>query len=256
MLRFNKLAEHAPFNETVLVLGAPNGLGFVGQLAIDLMINSTKATKVGILDSPLITPFFSSTEDSQKCMAMEVYQTIGITYVLLRSNVIRGFGVEFAKQLSQWIFTNKFRTTLLITALDHSRRTDAQLDRFEVPADTFSHPFYYHGSRMTGLTQVKVDKLGWRPLAPYHDEFTTHPTHLPPGGGIARFLLEEFDNQKEAELLVCTWFTGEGDNSEVCHEFASKINELILVHKGSWEVPTSWSRLNGPGISAREIYQI
>ena len=59
------------------------------------------------------------------------------------------------------------------------------------------------------LIVEKMKELGIKALEPYVDEFSKHPTHLPPGAGLLRFILDEFKDGA-MDMIVVSWFTAEG----------------------------------------------
>ena len=66
---------------------------------------------------------------NQLYTALEVYQNANgkTTVIQQRSHVIKGFGIEFAKRYSEWIKSVGFSRVVVVTGLDQSRRSDAQL---------------------------------------------------------------------------------------------------------------------------------
>ncbi|KAG6436252.1 hypothetical protein SASPL_101138 [Salvia splendens] len=82
-------------------------IGNVGQLAVDLLISSLKADKVGCLDDPNVLPCFGNDAYSPSplgklALSLEAYESSssGLTLVQQRSPVLKGIMVAYAKNIA------------------------------------------------------------------------------------------------------------------------------------------------------------
>ncbi|KAI8911654.1 proteasome assembly chaperone 2 [Gorgonomyces haynaldii] len=223
----------------------PNQIAYVGQLSLDLIIQSCGFKRVGFLSSPLVEPLVAMNVygQGQLYTPFEVYQNHGFTIVQLRSPVLKGYGIEFASTLADW--AQQFNQVFVLTSFDQSRRSDVQLR---------SVPFRVHHNNLSESMRMKVQLLDWIPLEPFENEFAEHPTVLPPGGGLTRFLLDEFEKKKRP-FCILGWFTGRGDNSLVAHALADHLDQLLDLKRASkidkWTVPVSWTVLQETTIEPR-----
>jgi hypothetical protein len=69
-------------------------------------------------------------------------------------------------------------------------------------------PFRYYAVNADNDVLSLLEKIG-QPLEPYVDEWAQVGTHLCPGAGLARFLLDLFEKE-QMQLIVLSWFTADG----------------------------------------------
>jgi proteasome assembly chaperone 2 len=229
-----------------LIQPAPNGIGFLGQLAIDLLIHSFGFHRVGYLESSLIEQIVGSNcfskEENTLYTAFELYQSPqhqGISILQLRSNCIQGHGVQFAKELNRWIESNRFRNVILLTGLDKTRRNDAQLN---------SSPLRYYSK--DEMIQRKMNSLDVIELEPFENEGLPYVPLLPPGAGLTNFLLAE----NKLPTLVLSYFTEVGDNNQPAEQLFQTVVSFLSLPKEQVKIPLSWSTLYGPETNMRELF--
>ncbi|KAJ1328366.1 hypothetical protein BSLG_010098 [Batrachochytrium salamandrivorans] len=203
---------------TTLLMPGPNGLGFVGQLTLDLVISTLKMQRVGFLESPdamavVGMDSYGSWDTPKARVAIEVYQSSAsepssesgknsiVTVLMLRSRVHKGRGVAFCNSLTEWIQSIEFSKVLLVTALDGTRRTDRQIMSSPLRYCTVGKDFHDQFPTIT--------KLDWLLMEPSEELYTENPTRIPPGGGLTRFMLDAFERNKMS-LTVMSWFALEG----------------------------------------------
>ncbi|KMS65501.1 hypothetical protein BVRB_035360, partial [Beta vulgaris subsp. vulgaris] len=109
-------------------------IGNVGQLCVDLLINTEKTfhlKKIGILTSKFVLPLvgYLGANSNQLTLALEVYHSSewGITVVQQRTPVIIGKHDEFCEEVSQWIESIGFASVLVLASSPAYRRSDRQL---------------------------------------------------------------------------------------------------------------------------------
>ncbi|EGF81019.1 hypothetical protein BATDEDRAFT_88091 [Batrachochytrium dendrobatidis JAM81] len=249
---------------TTLIMPGPNALGFVGQLTLDLLISTLKLQKVGSIDCPDVSAVvgidsYGPWDSPSVRTAMEVYQGKTqssqshsikeqvVTVLMIRSKVEKEKGMVFSEALTSWIQSIGFSRVLLLTALDGTRRTDKQLG---------SSPLRYCtvGSEFSDQFPAAL-KLGWTAIESSSDIYTDTPCIIPPGGGLTRFILNEF-KRKEMSLTVLSWFTFEGDNMDTVHSIANAVNDLVCLcsPKPQWLRPKSWDHIYGQEQYTRELF--
>lgn len=109
----------------------------IGQLAVDLLIVSLKAVKIGYLHSTFVHPIIANDADAVKIkqctgrisLPIEVYYAAEAKLVIVqqRSPVLRGFHGEFAREMHQFIQQNQFASTTLLSSDSIHTRTDVQI---------------------------------------------------------------------------------------------------------------------------------
>ncbi|XJO75682.1 hypothetical protein BDV3_006323 [Batrachochytrium dendrobatidis] len=225
---------------TTLIMPGPNALGFVGQLTLDLLISTLKLQKVGSIDCPDVSAVvgidsYGPWDPPSVRTAMEVYQgkTQSSQSHSIKEQVVTVLMIRSKVEKEK--------------ALDGTRRTDKQLG---------SSPLRYCtvGSEFSDQFPAAL-KLGWTAIESSSDIYTDTPCIIPPGGGLTRFILNEF-KRKEMSLTVLSWFTFEGDNMDTVHSIANAVNDLVCLcsPKPQWLRPKSWDHIYGQEQYTRELF--
>jgi hypothetical protein len=229
---------------TRLLMPGPNGIGFLGQLSIDLLLSNLQFDRIGYLESDMIEPIFGTNCYNQRdsYTAFELYQSVlypNITILQLRSNCIKGYGQAFCSSLAEWIRDSKFQDVVLLTGLDKTRRNDAQLN---------SSPLRFL-SNNEKLSDNAV-ALAVQEMEAVDNEGIPYKAYLPPGSGLTNFLLEKL----KIPFIVLAWFTEVGDNSIPAQSVATKAAQLSQLLVKDIKVPESWEVLYGPETELRELF--
>lgn len=242
----------AYFEGTLLVLPSPNGIAYLGSLAIDLLIATEECGfhRTGFFSCPFIEALVAvNVYKNNACLhtAFEVYQNSArtITLLQLRSHVLAGFGIQFVSALMAWIEMQRFKSMVLATGLDQSRRSDVQLQ---------THPFRVYSPVISPSNIVKIESTNIKILEPYTNEFAVHKSHLPPGAGLTRFILDWISANHEfnVNFLALSWFTADGgiaivcltlDNYEIAHRLADYLALFVGLGTVGWNAPVSWDAL-------------
>jgi proteasome assembly chaperone 2 len=127
---------------SVLVLPALS-LGNVGQLAIDAMIVTLDAEKVGYLEDEAVIPVigndvFTRLGSGVVATAMEVYYRKGgegeksMTIVQQRSPVAKGQNKRLSKLILEFAQQQGFESIILLLSSDATRRVDSQLNGIQI----------------------------------------------------------------------------------------------------------------------------
>lgn len=220
-------------------------IGNVGQLSVDLMINSFEMKKVGFIQDDNVLPVIgknaiSNSKDDpyQLSVDLEVYydKTRHLTVLQMRSNIAKNKRTQFVKNLVQWIKKTEFKQVYLLSGADSSQRMDSQIIGGKV---------WYQSSSFfdsSSLNNLPVEKLGDLNAGFDMEVETVHKESLR-GSGISRHLTEICEKEG-ISLLNLIIFTTEGDNIQASIVLASCANAILkLVEAGkefSWRPPYSW----------------
>ncbi|KAI8923789.1 hypothetical protein BC831DRAFT_469276 [Entophlyctis helioformis] len=244
---------------STLLLPGPNGIGFVGQLVLDLVIATLRLQRVGIIDCPDVAAAvgidsYGPWDPPSPRTAVEVYhgQTEAgetITAVQMRSRVDKGRGVAFADSLASWTKTVGFARTVILTGLDGLRRTDAQIN---------STPLRYSLVSPASLSAFpRLPSLNWTEMEASEELYLDNPARIPPGGGLTRFLMDAGARDESLPpAVVISWFAIEGDNMGAVHAFVDALDDLVGLResKGVWAQPLSWEGIYGREQFTRDLF--
>jgi len=237
--------EDVDFRDNALLLPALT-LGNVGQLAIDLLVSTTSATRVGFIEDAHVIPVAGndtfSFDQGKLSTSIEVFQLPHkrITFVQQRSPVIRGHNRAFAKNLIEWIKTSSFREIILMVSADASYRSDAQL----------------FGQQLRYVITPKLEHS--------HVPALLSSLHIPPleatsfdvvfkKGSVTEGIFEEC-KQSLLAFLALALFVAEGDNipdSVTLCEWVNKyLNIIDTPGPIEWKQPNSWNLIQGTPVDA------
>jgi hypothetical protein len=201
---------------------------------------------MGYLESALVEQIVGSNcftkEENMLYTAFELYQSRqyqGVSILQLRSNCIRGHGVQFAKELNKWIESSGFSKVIVVTGLDKTRRNDAQLN---------SSPLRYYSNDVAIESNMKSSEV--LELEPFVNEGLPYIPRLPPGAGLTNFFLIE----TKLPVLVLSYFTEVGDNSQPAQHLFQTVASYLGLAKREAKIPLSWSTLYGPETNMRELF--
>lgn len=84
-------------------------IGNVGQLAVDLLISSTRAQRIGFLDDPNVLPCvgndaYGPVPQGELALPLEAYESAAnrLSFVQQRSPVVKGMMIQFAQNLADF----------------------------------------------------------------------------------------------------------------------------------------------------------
>ncbi|KAJ3181764.1 Proteasome assembly chaperone 2 [Geranomyces variabilis] len=247
--------HHALLAEKTLLLPAPNSIGNLGQLATDVLISSLGLVRIGFLSSELVLPacgteaYGTAGERSNELHTnFEVYgspegASPQIVALQLRAPVTAKRGVQFSTQLFHWIEQAAFASVIVLTGADAGRRMDREIVGNQLCALTSTAPNPL-ASRLAelGISTLEAPPSGERPIPP-------------PGGGLARFLLNEFD-KSSISMMIVACFAADGDCAQAVR-LASAVFSILYPGKEQiqWKTPASWAELYGPLQFTKELFQ-
>ncbi|KAF6166528.1 hypothetical protein GIB67_005390 [Kingdonia uniflora] len=258
--------------KSTLILPALS-IGNVGQLAIDLLVSSMGAQRIGYLDDPSILPCVGNNAYGPLpygllALPLEVYDSSSnaLTLIQQRSPVVKGMGMEFATNLADLAAKSGSKHVVVLSSLDSGRRQKIDESR--------NTQIYYLSSINTDGTDEDCEKLGWKRLE--YNPMQKRWNYL---NALAEGNLQVESSSFEDELLdedyypslpfaalfscckakglkvtciLC--YCSEGDNisdSFPLAEAALKLlgknpNKLCGQEKVGWRIPYSWSTVYGP----------
>ncbi|KAK4405239.1 Proteasome assembly chaperone 2, partial [Sesamum angolense] len=152
-------------NCSTLVLPALS-IGNVGQLAVDLLISSLKAEKIGYLDEPNVLPCvgndaYSPSPLGKLALPVEAYESSSsaMTLVQQRSPVVKGTMIEYAKNVASFAAANGKNHVIILSSLDFGRWKNIDMSS--------GLQIYYLSSSNVDGTDADCETLGWNRLQDY-----------------------------------------------------------------------------------------
>ncbi|TPX60000.1 hypothetical protein PhCBS80983_g02057 [Powellomyces hirtus] len=252
-MRFHPIPDYDAneLSGKTLVMPAPNALGNLGQLAVDVLISSLSLRRVGFVSSDLVLPVCGTevygTEETPNTLhtSFEVYASLPdaspqLVVVQLRAPVISRKGLLFSSQFQEWVEHHKFSDVILVTGVDAGRRNDreiiSQLGVLESPNGHFN-----------------ISELGFLNIESRNSD-SKCPVP-PPGAGLSRFIIEEL-HRRGLPVLVVACFASEGDHTQATR-LASAVYSIVhpVQDQITWKTPLSWSQLYGNAQFTKELFQ-
>eukprot|EP00039_Didymoeca_costata_P004812 m.76302 g.76302 ORF g.76302 m.76302 type:complete len:354 (-) comp12550_c0_seq3:716-1777(-) len=257
------------FSKTTVVLPMV-GIGNVAQLTIDLLLEETKAIRVGYLEHDALLPLVANSKDGchkqgedNVVTALEVYysQEHNLTMLQIRSQISKAQTANFRKDLVKFLTDSKFIRVVVLSGSNSSERQASQL---QGPQQR-----YILSAKMKDL-EPNLKEMGWVELEPRVTS-VTNPTGLfIHGGGMARSMFHSLCNE-DVPVLCLVQFCNHGDTRFEALELASTFNQFhefktktgkhltlstLLGFKvffsqlvEQWQVPTSWELCLANGLS-------
>lgn len=226
-------------------------VGNVGQLAVDLIINSLNTTKYGYIFTSHLYPLvgneaFSGGSDPSKgnlTTACEIYRCDSKRLIIVQiySSIVRSHGADFRRELRKWIKEKHFEKVVLLSSSYAQHRTDAEI----------KDPTCRFLCWSTSQEEVLVKELNWKVLES-NNSIPLRIRNLVPGGGItSRFYSECVED--DIPLVVLLKFTFEGNNIPDATELVSYLNQWLQLDKDTndqnqqfvWRHPASWNLMFG-----------
>ncbi|KAL5715070.1 hypothetical protein ACHQM5_016948 [Ranunculus cassubicifolius] len=155
-------------NCSTLILPALS-IGNVGQLAIDLLISSLKAERIGYLDDPSVLPCvgndpYGLVPQGVLALPLEAYESFSnaLSLIQQRSPIVKGKMIEFAKNLADFAETSGKKHVVVLSSLDSGRRL-----RIDAASND---QIYYLSSTNPDGTDDQCEALNWKVLKEYNIE--------------------------------------------------------------------------------------
>ncbi|EGG25372.1 proteasome assembly chaperone 2 [Cavenderia fasciculata] len=232
------------FNDHVLLWPALT-LGNIGQLCIDLIINTYGFERVGyIYDENIIPVVGNDTYTTNKGVmstAVEVYQLAStkITIVQQRSPIIAGRYTKFSNNLYKWFNDSQFSQLLFISSTNANKRIDSQLSgnqlRYVISQSINNESL----GKLKSLSIPEMETQGQIVIDGQVQLLSDRLT------GLARDMKDLVSDKFLALVLFCS----EGDNTADAINVARFVSQYIgLPSKDQFEIPSSWNLMQGPAV--------
>ncbi|XP_010466023.1 PREDICTED: proteasome assembly chaperone 2-like [Camelina sativa] len=249
-------------------------IGNVGQLAVDLLVSSTDADRVGYLDDTNLLPCvgndaYGPLPCGEIALPLEVYESSSTATTLAqqRSPVAKGMMINFAENIANFAASSGKKHVIVLSSLDFQRLHNLDMSR--------GPQVYYLSNAGSDGRDDHCEKLGFGRLNEYDSE-----------GRCWKYLSSVFEKKSEEELtfpsedeledidyypslpfaalfsafkakglkvtcLLC--YCSEGDNipeAFILAEAASKLTGLSPdkfhgEEGGKWRIPYSWKSMYG-----------
>ncbi|KAL5987195.1 hypothetical protein ACLOJK_041192 [Asimina triloba] len=141
-------------------------IGNVGQLAVDLLISSIGAQKIGYLDDPSLLPCvgndaYRSSPGGHIALPLEAYDCPlhALTLIQQRSPIIKGMMIQFAKNFASFAVGAGKKHIVVLSSLDSGKRQRVDLSS--------STQIFYLSSTSVDGKDDECEKLGWKILQEY-----------------------------------------------------------------------------------------
>ncbi|XP_065854859.1 uncharacterized protein [Euphorbia lathyris] len=251
-------------------------IGNVGQLAVDLLVSSTRAERIGYLDDPYLLPSvgndaYGPIPCGDLVLPLEAYDSAAnsLSLVQQRSPVIKGMMVEFAKNLANFAVETGKKHVVVLSALDFGR-----LRKIDMSSGMQT---YYLSSTNDDGSDDHCEQLGWKRLKeynpaqrswkylstlaegkaaeenlfPFEDELEEEEDYYPSLPFAALFSCLKAKGLK-VTCLLC--YCSEGDNISDAFHLAEAASKFLGFSSDSfhgdenskWLIPYSWKTVYGP----------
>lgn len=250
-------------------------IGNVGQLAVDLLISSTRAERIGYFDDPNILPCVGNdayypTPQGELALPLEAYDSSSnaLTLVQQRSPVVKGMMIEFAKNLAIFAAATGKKHIVVLSSLDFGRwQTIDMSSGLQI--------YYLSSANMDGTDDV-CERLGFKRLQEYDpaQRRWKYLSALAEGNAMREDSLPFEDELGEEDYypslpfaamfscfrakglkvtcLLC--YCSEGDNIPDSFHLAEAASKLLALSSDNfqgnegckWIIPFSWQSVYGP----------
>ncbi|XP_009416799.2 uncharacterized protein LOC103997343 [Musa acuminata AAA Group] len=258
-----------------LILLPGLSIGNVGQLAVDLLISSTGAKRVGFLDEPSLLPCagndaYGPEPEGVLALPLEAYESPphALTLIQQRSPVIKGMMVEFAKNLADFVSSIGKKHVIILSSLDSGR-----MKKIVASSDM---QVYYVSSTNNDGNDSDCERLGFKRLEEYDptqrrwkylnelaegktdhedepsfEDELVHDDYYP---GLPFAALFSCCKAKGLKVTCLLCYCSEGDNIADSFQLADAACKLLRLTpdklsghvEGGWNIPLSWQSVYGP----------
>ncbi|KAL7002739.1 hypothetical protein U1Q18_003895 [Sarracenia purpurea var. burkii] len=250
-------------------------IGNVGQLAVDLLISSTRAGRIGYLDDPNILPCVGNdaywpTPQGDLALPLEAYDSSSnlLTLIQQRSPVVKGMMLEFAKNMADFAVASGKKHIVVLSSLDFRQwQTIDMSSGLQI--------YYLSGGNMDG-TDEDCEGLGWKRLPEYNpaQRLWKYVSTLAEGNAdrddnmpfedelgeedycpsLPFAALFSYLKAKGLKVTCLLCYCSEGDNMQEAFLLADAACRLLGLNPnnfngnegGNWIVPYSWRTVYGP----------
>ncbi|KAI4318377.1 hypothetical protein MLD38_032091 [Melastoma candidum] len=259
-----------PVDCTSLILPALS-IGNVGQLAVDLLISTWRAERVGYLDDPNVLPCvgndpYSPVPSGDLALPLEAYVSgsNGPMLIQQRSPIVKGMMIEFAKNLAEFAASSGKKDVVILSGLDFGRWQ-------RIDTSGGSQTYYLSSVNSDGYDD-RCEKFGWKRLPEYNPDqkswnylrASAEGTSCVEEGFPGEDDLEEEDyypslpfsalfsffKAKGLNVTCLLCYCSEGDNIPDSFHLAEASCKLFGIRPtgegDGWLIPYSWQTVYGP----------
>ncbi|XP_030944798.1 proteasome assembly chaperone 2-like [Quercus lobata] len=263
-----------PHDQCSTLLLPALSIGNAGQLAMDLMVSSTRAERIGFFDDPFLLPCvgndaYGPQPQGQLALPLEAYDSPSnaLTLVQQRSPVVKGKMVEFAKNLADFAAATGKKHAVVLSSLDFGRCRNIDMSS--------GLQTYYLSSTNSDGTDDYCEQLGWKRLQEYNptQRCWKYLSTLAEGNALQddnpfEDELEEEDyypslpfaalfscfKAKGLKVTCLLCYCSEGDNIQDAFHLAEAACKLLGLSPSNfhgnegngWLIPYSWKSVYGP----------
>eukprot|EP00897_Mesotaenium_endlicherianum_P001490 jgi/Mesen1/1369/ME000013S00864 len=190
-------AKEIAFSGTTLVMPAVS-IANVGQLAVDLLIETLGLPRVGILEEPHVLPCagndpFGAQPSGVLTVALEVFQDQG-------RGLTVGHMADFARSFGVWAARAAFREVVILTGADAGRRLPSQMLGDQLRYIRAAPAAAGSATTPESAPDGRCEALGWKPLEGGDRLLSAHPP--PEASGDAQGLQEATSGADVARLSL------------------------------------------------------
>ncbi|KAJ2506310.1 hypothetical protein IWW47_001642 [Coemansia sp. RSA 2052] len=246
---FVKANESVSTRGSTLILPTVS-IGNVPQLAIDLVINTLRLSRIGVIDDSALLPvsgLSSFDHISSRPVPLEVYQSSDAKWTVLqqRSPPLAKHHRLFAESILEFIKASEFDRVVLLTSSDAALRTDALIDGPQIRSISINSD---DKTLVDKLRALSLTDFGHSPLI--GDSMASKESSLAGAlkqlhaAGIARPLLDKSQGAG-VPVLALVSLVNEGDNIADAVMLANAANAAlgIAADVDQWRPPQSWQWL-------------
>jgi len=217
----------------------------IAQLAVDLLITSLSLRLIGVFDSRDLVPVVGGREDGEEGVTtpLELFgkEECDIVVIQQRSPVLVSRKQEFIDELLQFVRQSRFSANIILSGVDMSNRTDAQMITPTYYIHPRNSPSWQH-SPLSSILQLPIPEYS-SPIVQYPG--TTHdegPIPFIPGGGLTRRILSNLPESWEIPTAALLHFVVEGDNRSDASLTAAVVAKVLSLEVQEWKQPFSWQQ--------------
>jgi len=219
----------------------------IAQLAADLLIASLSLHLVGVFDSRDLVPVVGGREDGEEGVStpLELFGKEGcdVAVIQQRSPVLLPRKQEFIDALLQFLRDSKISSSLFLSGVDMSDRTDAQM----ITPTYYIRPSNsppWENSPLASISQLPIPEYS-SPVSQYPGAAASQdegPIPFIPGGGLTRRILHNLPESWDIPTAALLQFVLEGDNRSDASLMAAVVAKVLSLEVQEWRQPFSWQQ--------------
>ncbi|PQM33225.1 proteasome assembly chaperone 2 [Prunus yedoensis var. nudiflora] len=262
--------KHVNGDSSTLILPALS-IGNVGQLAVDLLVASTRAERIGYLDTPYVLPCvgndaYGPVPNGELALPLEAYDSSAKCNDF---NPTKGRMIEFAKNLADYVAASGKKHVVVLSSLDFGRWQRVDMSSglqtlYLSSTNSDGTDDYCEQLRWKKLQEYKPTQKAWKYLSalaegnaipesilPFEGELEEEEYYYPSLPFAALFSCLKAKGLK-VTCLFC--YCSEGDNIPDAFHLAEAACKLLGLSPSNFQgngndklvIPLSWKTVYGP----------